>query len=167
MGLPPPKKETECVCNANIHSEGRKIMKAVANLLAPNCSEESQSDCREASVRNLCVVTMVTNAYEHSEAVSDRNMSNEAAASSVVGQQVCAHISELQPLQSHSDAAYVYACVLVNSVSEQSREGNFHTHTHTLLTHSCSCLNSSLIIALKWNNNSEKSCLNVKITVQI
>lgn len=67
-----PRKETECVCNANIHFKGRKIIRAAANLLALSCSEESQnrglqvfagktqSDCEEASVSNLCVVTMVT-----------------------------------------------------------------------------------------------------------
>lgn len=66
------KKETECVCNANIHFEGREIISAAANLLALNRREESQnrgfkefaektqSDCEEASVSILCVVTMVT-----------------------------------------------------------------------------------------------------------
>lgn len=118
----PPKKEPECVCNANIHSEGSKITRAAAkstgSQLQRGISEKedlsvrrkTQSDCEEASVRNLCVVTMVTETKRlraKSEAVSKHALAclGEAAASSAVKQQVRRHTSELQTLQSHSDAA--------------------------------------------------------------
>lgn len=64
--------------------------------------------CKEACVRNLCVVTMVTETkcLTSKKCGSEQTHTlREALAPLAVKQQVWGHMNEPQTLQSHSDAA--------------------------------------------------------------
>lgn len=92
------QKETECVCNANIHSEAREIIRAAANLLALNWSEESQNrgfieftEKLKATMRQQVSVIFVWLLWWQTKCLwakvrlwANRRMSGEAAASSQV-----------------------------------------------------------------------------------